>query len=180
VYDVSVSVMRELGEALSDTLGEAQPAACPLRFGSWVGADRDGNPNVKPETTALALRLQAREVLAEYLIRVTALSHQLTFSSLLCQPSPELLASLESEDSLLNEQAFSDSPNRFSHEPYRRKLYAMRLRLERSLRGMRKRLVGQHPDNAGGGYRSEREISRRSVSNSRLADQSRRPQHRQR
>ena len=31
-----------------------------IRFGSWVGGDRDGNPNVKPETTALAIRLQAR------------------------------------------------------------------------------------------------------------------------
>ncbi len=129
-----------------------------LRFGSWIGGDRDGNPNVKPETTALALRLQAREALAEYIVRITSLSHQLTFSSLLCQPSPELLASLEAEGELLSEQLFSDSPNRFSHEPYRRKLYVMRLRLESSLRGMRKRLAGQEPTGAGHGYHSEREF----------------------
>ncbi|NNF95834.1 MAG: phosphoenolpyruvate carboxylase, partial [Halobacteria archaeon] len=37
-----------------------------IRFGSWIGGDRDGNPFVKPETTATAVRLQSREVLLEY------------------------------------------------------------------------------------------------------------------
>ncbi|HKJ09268.1 MAG TPA: phosphoenolpyruvate carboxylase, partial [Gammaproteobacteria bacterium] len=46
-----------------------------LRFGSWIGGDRDGNPNVKPETTVLALRLQMREALCEYLRRTEALGH---------------------------------------------------------------------------------------------------------
>ncbi|MHB8747433.1 MAG: phosphoenolpyruvate carboxylase, partial [Gammaproteobacteria bacterium] len=161
LFQAVPALYRHLEKGVRRVYGDSpEPIRVPslLRFGSWIGGDRDGNPNVKPETTALALRLQAREVLAEYLIRVTALSHQLTFSSLLCQPSPDFLAGLEHDDNLLNDQTFNDSPNRFSHEPYRRKLYAMRLRLERSLRGMRKRLVGQHFDNDSGGYRSEREL----------------------
>lgn len=161
LFEAVPTLYRHLEKGVRRVYGDSpEPTRVPslLRFGSWIGGDRDGNPNVKPETTALALRLQAREVLAEYLIRVTALSHQLTFSSLLCQPSPEFLASLERDDGPLNDQTFNESPNRFSHEPYRRKLYAMRLRLERSLRGMRKRLVGQQLDDNGGGYRSEREF----------------------
>ncbi len=38
-----------------------------IRFGSWIGGDRDGNPFVKPETTELAVRMHHELVLEEYL-----------------------------------------------------------------------------------------------------------------
>ncbi len=128
-----------------------------VRIGSWIGGDRDGNPHVTPETTALALRLQAREALAQYIVRVGALSRELTFSSRLCQPSAELVSSLEKEGQLYQEM-FGENPDRFSHEPYRRKLYMVRLRLEGTLRTVRKRLQGQHTTPLPYGYRNEREL----------------------
>lgn len=103
-----------------------------LHFGSWIGGDRDGNPNVKPETTAMAVRMQSQTILLEYLNRIPALIELLTHSDKLCTPSQAMLESLE-HDVPYTENAFADKPERYTHEPYRRKLSIMRYRLERNL-----------------------------------------------
>jgi len=103
-----------------------------LHFGSWIGGDRDGNPNVKPETTAMAVRMQSQTILLEYLNRIPALIELLTHSDKLCTPSQAMLESLE-HDAPYTENAFADKPERYTHEPYRRKLSIMRYRLERNL-----------------------------------------------
>jgi phosphoenolpyruvate carboxylase len=128
-----------------------------LRFGSWIGGDRDGNPNVKPETTALALRLQARAVLLEYLNRVTALSRILTYSSQLCTPTPALLESLKLSEQFCG-KTFGENRDRFSNEPYRRKLYIIRHRLDCNLRTIRKRLQGEDLPLQEGAYATEQEL----------------------
>ena len=103
-----------------------------LKFGSWIGGDRDGNPNVKPETTVMAVRMQAQTIILEYLQRIPLLIELLTHSDRLCTPSEELTRSLERDERFV-ERTFSDKPERFRHEPYRRKLAIMRYRLERNL-----------------------------------------------
>lgn len=113
-----------------------------LRFGSWIGGDRDGNPFVTPETTVLAVRLHARTAVLAYLNRVIRLSHILTHSSLLCRPSDEFMQSLRRDEAFCA-MAFQDNPDRFGNEPYRRKLYIMRYRLERNLINIKTRLEGK-------------------------------------
>jgi phosphoenolpyruvate carboxylase len=103
-----------------------------LRFGSWIGGDRDGNPFVKPETTELAVRLQAEEILSEYIARVTALSKILTYSVRMAQPSESLRASLRRDERYARD-VFTESASQFQYEPYRRKLYLMRYRLTQTL-----------------------------------------------
>ncbi|MEO5702460.1 MAG: phosphoenolpyruvate carboxylase, partial [Gammaproteobacteria bacterium] len=154
---------RYLEKAIDKTYGQelsaGQTIDVPsfLRFGSWIGGDRDGNPNVKPETTVLALRLKALAVVLEYLKRVISLSRILTHSSRLCQPSQALLNSLEVNEPFFT-KAFSENLGRFVDEPYRRKLYIMRHRLECNLRTVRKRL-DNHPDPLReGGYTTEMEL----------------------
>ena len=103
-----------------------------LQFGSWIGGDRDGNPNVKPETTELALRLQSQAVLEEYVRRLTVLFRELTHSSQLCTPSKEFIDSLNQDENIRFE-VFTTKPTVHSKAPYRRKIAFMRFRLQQNL-----------------------------------------------
>jgi phosphoenolpyruvate carboxylase len=154
-------VYRYMERAIARTYGKEAAASLRipgfLQFGSWIGGDRDGNPNVKPETTELALRLQTRAVLLEYLNRVTALSRQLTHSSLLCQPSSAFLDGVR-QDERYAEETFRENRERFKYEPYRRKLYVMRYRLECNLRNVKRRLEGEAPAHKDNAYSSEDEL----------------------
>ncbi|HWQ94999.1 MAG TPA: phosphoenolpyruvate carboxylase [Gammaproteobacteria bacterium] len=161
LFQAVPTTYRYLEQAIERTYGKDSSAALRvpsfMRFGSWIGGDRDGNPNVKPETTALALRLQARAVLLEYLNRVTALSRILTFSSQLCTPTAALLESIKVSEQL-GGKTFSENQSRFSHEPYRRKLYIIRHRLDCNLRTVRKRLQGEDLPLQDGAYATEQEL----------------------
>jgi phosphoenolpyruvate carboxylase len=114
-----------------------------LRFGSWVGGDRDGNPNVTHDITEMAVRMHAVAAIKEYLPRITALGHELTQSKLLCTPTEAFMASLM-RDERHAANALDYGPDRFRHEPYRRKLYIMRWRLQQMLDHQRRRLQGDH------------------------------------
>src|SRR6185437_16829691 len=63
-----------------------------LRPGSWVGGDRDGNPNVSPETLDYAVRHQAELVLDHYLSEIHAMGAELSLSESLVSTSSELKA----------------------------------------------------------------------------------------
>jgi phosphoenolpyruvate carboxylase len=138
---------------------EATPIHVPsfMRFGSWIGGDRDGNPNVTPETTILALRLQTRAILLEYIGRITHLSRGLTHSVLLCQPSLEFLDSLKRDEQFVP-ATLRDTPLRFINEPYRRKLYVMRHRLECNLVAVKARLDNKEIKPLASRYTSEQEL----------------------
>lgn len=128
-----------------------------LRFGSWVGGDRDGNPNVTPAVTEQAVRMHAIAALKEYLPRVHQLSHELTHSVLMCTPSPEFLSALEADEGWA-EKALGDA-DRFRHEPYRRKLYIIRYRLQQMLDHLRRRQEGEGtPVPPRAAYRSAAEL----------------------
>jgi phosphoenolpyruvate carboxylase len=103
-----------------------------IRFGSWIGGDRDGNPFVKPETTATAVRLQSREALLEYYGRIRALQKILTLASEFIEPSEAMLTSLARDEADMPE-IFATKPEQYKTEPYRRKLVLMQQRIECNL-----------------------------------------------
>ncbi|MEO8722748.1 MAG: phosphoenolpyruvate carboxylase [Sphingobium sp.] len=82
-----------------------------LRPGSWIGGDRDGNPNVNAETLETALRRQARAVLRHYLKQIDALGAELAISTTLAEVSPGLARLAK---------ASGDNSHSRADEPYRR------------------------------------------------------------
>lgn len=99
-----------------------------IRFGSWVGGDRDGNPFVGANTTVYALRMQAREALQHYIHQMGLLIDELSHSRHWCTPSPAFDAGLEDAEAHYR-WSHGNLPERFSNEPYRRRLFLMRERL---------------------------------------------------
>ncbi len=142
LFEATAQVYRNFQRALIDVYGnEAASIKVPnfISFGSWIGGDRDGNPNVKPETTALALRLQARTVLQNYIQRVSSLAERLSYSYGLCHPSTAFLESLENDRRLIGDKTESLERS-CRQEPYRHKLILMKYRLEMTLAGVEQRI----------------------------------------
>ena len=130
-----------------------------LRFGSWIGGDRDGNPNVTADTTREALLIQHLTMLRAYIERVEHLVGVLTHSQNFCTPSPAFQASLDADDEYRS--CFEeDCPARFPTEPYRRKLYIMALRLRHTLHRAQALRDGTQRDAERVGYRREDEFLR--------------------
>jgi phosphoenolpyruvate carboxylase len=103
-----------------------------LRLGSWVGGDRDGNPNVSPETLDYAVRRQAEVVLDYYLGEIHALGAELSLSDSLIATSPALKALAAGEDQVSVHQ---------EDEPYRRALVTCYARMAAT----RTKLLGTGP-----------------------------------
>ncbi len=66
-----------------------------VRFGSWVGGDRDGNPFVTPEATGIALQSSRELILEAYLERIERLRRILTPTIALTGPDPQLSQHLQ-------------------------------------------------------------------------------------
>ena len=144
------TVYRHLEESIDRVYADVGEQSVPklpsfLRFGSWIGGDRDGNPHVTPDVTRLAVRLQARTAFIEYLKRVKQLIHILTHSDRWITPSPTFIESLN-QDQPVDRKAFAHNPRLYRHEPYCRKLGIIRYRLRENLRLVHERLSGNAGD----------------------------------
>ncbi|MDO9105435.1 MAG: phosphoenolpyruvate carboxylase [Methylovulum sp.] len=161
LFEATARVYRNFLRAVQDVYGAeaAQQLNIPhfLNYGTWIGGDRDGNPNVKPETTAHALRLNSRTIVQEYLQRIDSLREQLAFSNGLCKPSAEFFTSLDSDRALIGEHAKTlERP--FLQEPYRQKLSLMRFRLEQRLQQIEQCIDGYDAQLVNYAYRSAGEF----------------------
>lgn len=140
------STVMEVVPWLHDDLRRALEEAYPgekfdvptfLTYRSWVGGDRDGNPNVTPEVTwntLLEHRIRALEVYEEH---TAALRRALTMSTKLVPVSEALARNLEEEDQKLP----ADVRGRTSQEPYVRKFLRIEARLRQSLEKARAMLA---------------------------------------
>ncbi|OGT60751.1 MAG: phosphoenolpyruvate carboxylase [Gammaproteobacteria bacterium RIFCSPHIGHO2_12_FULL_63_22] len=119
-------------DALAESHGESVTLPPLLRFGSWVGGDMDGNPNVGAETIAAALSAQRALVLAAYRRDLSRLSNVLSQSLSRIAVDPAVLARIDEYSQLLPGAAARLKAGD-ADMPYRRLLPLMSARLHANL-----------------------------------------------
>ena len=131
-------IYRDLEKAVSRTYNSSPGKKMTdvpsfIRFGSWIGGDRDGNPFVTSDVTSQAVYMHAETAIIEYIERTKELSKYLTHSIQHTDLSKEFLDSLSIDDKYAAD-AFQGNSQDFIKEPYRRKLKFMEFRLTESLK----------------------------------------------
>ena len=123
-------VLDDLALTLARAGGRLRPDAAPIRFGSWVGGDRDGNPNVTAGITGEVLALHRERALWLLGEELDALRRELSTSDRIRPPSAELRDAVE-VDRLAFPEVFDRIGRRYDGEWYRQRLavIAERLRL---------------------------------------------------
>ena len=102
--------------------------ARPLTFGTWIGGDRDGNPNITPQITEDAVVLQVGHAIRTTIAAMDRLRQMLSVSTRITGATPELSASVEEDLKRIPE--FEQRFLRLnSQEPYRLKATAIVHRL---------------------------------------------------
>ena len=100
----------------------------PLTFGTWIGGDRDGNPNITPAITEDAVVLQVGHAIRTTIAAMNKLRQMLSVSTRIAGATPELSASVEKD--LKNIPEFEERFLRLNvQEPYRLKATAIVHRL---------------------------------------------------
>ncbi len=118
-FQVIPQVNAEVRDALRARWPQTDLLSAPiLRPGSWIGGDRDGNPNVTGDVVRQATGSAAFTALSHYLAELTALEQDLSMSARLVPVTPGLAELAEG----CGEQARAD-------EPYRRAVRVIRARL---------------------------------------------------
>jgi phosphoenolpyruvate carboxylase len=134
-FDAIPDVHEQLAEAVAAYYPGVMVALNPpIRLGSWVGSDQDGNPNANAAMLTETLRLQRRTLLTRYRERVRELARDLSQSTRLTKVSEALTASIGRDERELEAYADTLSPGT-KDEPYRRKLSFIWYRLGATVDG---------------------------------------------
>lgn len=135
LFQVLPQVYRRLDDALQgDLAGIAKPIAPAfVRLGSWIGADRDGNPNVTARITRAAAAIASQHVLIALERATTRIGRALTIDAATTPASAEL-DTLWQRQRQLAEDYTADVAERSPNEPYRRVLLVAAERLNATRR----------------------------------------------
>jgi phosphoenolpyruvate carboxylase len=94
--------------------GSERPVPAFLQFGSWIGGERDGHPNVTHDVTADAVRLQQETILRHDLGRIDDLGRHLSHSDYFATIGPYLRASIDADRPLFPELMSVRDPDDWS------------------------------------------------------------------
>jgi len=147
LYRIVPPFYESLRQALESCWPGAQNLSLPalLHFGSWVGGDMDGNPNVNADTIRRSLEYHRREIIKKYLPEIRSLSRFLSQSLSEVKVSQAVLSQLETYIGLLPDEA-EKIGQRVRNMPYRCLLKLMMARMQGVL------------ENSPGAYRNSQEF----------------------
>ncbi|MEO0512929.1 MAG: phosphoenolpyruvate carboxylase [Planctomycetota bacterium] len=127
IWEAVPRIVRDVQRALGS---DAPVATVPVRYRSWIGGDRDGNPFVTATVTRSAMGHLAELARRKHDGELEKLRQMLSVSDKRV-PTPERLAASIARDESLG-LVSEDSQRQIMHEPYRRKLLHMRAKLAES------------------------------------------------
>ena len=129
VTDGVPELFEDIDAALRSIGGELGGDAVPVRFGSWVGGDRDGNPNVTPATTREVLAFQRSRALRILIAELEELSSELSVSTAVAPISDDLAETLEA-DRVQFPGLATRAVALAAGEPYRQRISVMHHRVQ--------------------------------------------------
>jgi phosphoenolpyruvate carboxylase len=118
LFRVVPAVYRELDRAVCDAQGGPEPVPAFLRFGSWVGADRDGNPFVTAAVTRETAVIQADHILRALENATTRIGRALTLHEATTPPATPLRRALAAACAA-HPELLAEIAARSPQEPYR-------------------------------------------------------------
>jgi len=127
--DVQAAVRTTFGQDQPQSHSQTRPCLNPslLTYRSWIGGDRDGNPEVTHATTRSTLKMLRDAALDLWDSELAALEQELSMSTRRIAVLPELLAAIESDRARWLPE--SDAVAQRVSEPLRLRLIQMRSRL---------------------------------------------------
>jgi phosphoenolpyruvate carboxylase len=136
IFETLPGLYREISEALKAAYGleiEVHELPIMLRFGSWIGGDRDGNPYVTPEVTQAAIQLARGHLLRHYQKQLDRIMDLLTTSAQQRPVSEVLLERLKAYVAQVHTPESQVFGAQYEFEYYRRFLFCLKARVQRTL-----------------------------------------------
>ncbi len=131
--NIHEKVFREFSRLGIELKGELKPF---VNIGSWVGADRDGNPFVTPAVTRIVAQQQRQVIINFYLRTIEGFIRKFSQSLMYANVTKKLLDSLEQDGRVLADSA-KELLKYEGKEVYRKKLSFIHERLKRILKGQK-------------------------------------------
>ncbi|HMB94177.1 MAG TPA: phosphoenolpyruvate carboxylase [Rhodothermales bacterium] len=128
VWETLPRIYLDLRRAIERHYDQTPDLPVFLRYRSWIGSDRDGNPKVTADVTRETLAMQQRSALTRYLTALRDLRREISISEQQANIPQALYDSIADDD-----EHFTLEPHRasqFQNEPYRQKISYMMMRID--------------------------------------------------
>lgn len=132
IYKTIPVFYERLNRTLKNVFDVKATAPVIIKFGSWIGGDRDGHPFVTADVTKSAFQLQKRQIISLYMKDIDALYETMSTSTRLVNASEEMVDSVEVDKVNLSEQV-TEHELKDQSEVYRVKVFLIYHKLKNTL-----------------------------------------------